>query len=134
MFDSLIFWLAIAVAVPTIFFAILISRRKRKLTRDEEAFIRNQWRIIGDGQNPKNDILEADKLLDFALEKFGYSGSLGEKLKKAGKLFSDENGVWVAHKMRNKFAHEINFQPSEFELRSALESFRKALLDLKIKL
>ena len=90
--------------------------------------------MIGKGHNLKNDIIEADKLLDFALKKYGYSGSLGEKLKKAGKLFSDENGVWVAHKMRNKLAHEINFQPSEFEFRSALESFRRALLDLKIKL
>ena len=134
MFDSPIFYLAIAIVVPAIFFIILISRRKRKLTSGEEAFIRNQWRMIGKGQSPKNDILEADKLLDFALEKYGYSGSLGEKLKKASKLFSDKNGVWVAHKMRNKLAHEINFQPSEFEFRLALESFRKVLLDLKIKL
>ncbi|MFH1546603.1 MAG: hypothetical protein ABIE14_04460 [Patescibacteria group bacterium] len=132
--NSPIFWIAFVAVVSAIFFAILISRRKRKLSSGEEAFIRNQWRMIGKGQNPKNDIIEADKLLDFALKKYGYSGSLGEKLKKAGKLFSDENGVWVAHKMRNKVAHEINFQFSEFEFRSALESFRKALLDLKIKL
>ena len=71
---------------------------------------------------------------DFALEKYGYTGNLGDKLKQAEKVFSDINGVWLAHKMRNKFAHKINFQPSELEFRTALESFRKALLDLKIKL
>ena len=90
--------------------------------------------MIGLGKNPKNDIIEADKLLDFALGKYGYTGSLGEKMRKARKLFSDENGVWIAHKMRNKLAHEINFEPSEFEFRAALENFRKALLDLKISL
>jgi hypothetical protein len=129
-----IFLLAIVVFVSAFFFGILISRRQKKLTSREESFVRNQWRMIGLGKNLKNDILEADKLLDFVLEKYGYPGSLGEKLKKAGRLFTDKNGVWIAHKMRNKLAHEINFQPSEFEFRAALENFRKALLDLKIKL
>ena len=131
---SPIFLLAIVVFCCAIFFGILISRRQKKISASEESFVRNQWRMIGLGKNLKNDILEADKLLDFVLEKYGYSGSLGEKLKKARQLFTDKNGVWVAHKMRNKLAHEINFQPSEFEFRAALESFRKALLDLKIKL
>ena len=117
-----------------VFFLLLIARKKKRLTADEEAFVRNQWRMVGKGQNPKNDIIEADKLLDFVLEKYGFTGSLGEKLKQAGGLFSDLNGVWVAHKMRNKFAHELDYQPSELEFRAALESFRKAISDLKIKL
>lgn len=129
-----IFLIIAVVFVLAIFFAIVISRRKKKLTDSEESFIRNQWRMIGLGKNPKNDILEADKLLDFILGKYGFHGSLGEKLKKAERLFSDKNGVWFAHKMRNKFAHELSFSPSEFEFRKALESFRRALLDLKIKL
>jgi len=132
--DSALLWLALLIVASAVFFAILITRRKKKLSKDEEAFVRNQWRMIGKGQNPKNDIIEADKLLDFTLQKYGYSGNLGEKLKKAEKLFSDKNGIWFAHKMRNKLAHEINYQPSEFEFRSALENFRKALVDLKIKL
>ncbi|MFH1375555.1 MAG: hypothetical protein ABIH35_02690 [Patescibacteria group bacterium] len=116
------------------FVLLLIARRKKGLSADEEAFVRNQWRMIGRGQNPKNDIIEADKLLDFVLEKYGFTGSLGEKLKQAGSLFSDLNRVWVAHKMRNRFAHELDYQPSELEFRAALESFRKGLTDLKIKL
>ncbi|MCF7846077.1 MAG: hypothetical protein K9L85_02465 [Candidatus Peribacteraceae bacterium] len=127
----LIVFAAIALAV---FFAVVISRRQKKISTSEESFVRNQWRMIGLGKNPKNDIIEADKLLDFVLGKYGFEGSLGEKLKKAKRLFSDINGVWFAHKLRNKFAHEINFNPSEFEFRKALESFRKALIDLKINL
>ena len=131
---NVIAWIALTVVALAVFFLVLIARRKKKLSASEESFIRNQWRMIGLGKNPKNDIIEADKLLDFALEKYGYTGSLGEKLKQAERLFSDKNGVWFAHKMRNKFAHELNFSPSEFEFRKALESFRKALSDLKIKL
>lgn len=129
-----IFLLILVVVGLALLFMILISRRQGKMTEGEISFVRNQWRMIGLGKNPKNDILEADKLLDFILTKYGYSGSLGEKIKKAERLFSDKNGVWFAHKMRNKFAHEINFVPSEFEFRKALESFRRAFVDLKIKL
>ncbi|MFA6458098.1 MAG: hypothetical protein WCV72_01760 [Patescibacteria group bacterium] len=128
------FLLSIAVAVFAIFFVLSIYRRPKKLSEGEMAFVRNQWRMIGLGKNPKNDILEADKLLDFVLGKYGFRGPLGEKLKQAERLFADKNGVWFAHKMRNKFAHELNFTPSEFEFRKALESFRRALLDLRIKL
>ncbi len=121
--------LALAFAV-----AFLILRRKSRISKNEISFVVNQWRMIGQGKNPKNDIIEADKLLDFVLGKYGFVGPLGDKLRKAEPLFSDKNGVWVAHKMRNKFAHELNFTPSEFEFRTALESFRKALIDLKIRL
>ena len=131
---SPILWIAIIAVLAAAGFLFLISRKKKHLSSGEEAYIRNQWRMIGQGHNPKNDILEADKLLDFALGKYGFQGTLGEKLKKAEKLFSDKNGVWFAHKMRNRFAHELDFEPSEFEFRKALESFHKALIDLKIKL
>ncbi|MFH0776237.1 MAG: hypothetical protein V1936_01335 [Patescibacteria group bacterium] len=129
-----LFGLVLAGLVLAVVFVVWLLRPKKRVSPGEEAFVRNQWRMIGPGHNPKTDLLEADKLLDFVLTKYGYRGSLGEKLKKAGRLFSDKNGVWFAHKMRNKFVHEINFEPSEFEFRKALESFRRALLDLKIRL
>jgi len=129
-----ILFIGLTAIVLAFFFAFLILRRKSRISKNEISFVINQWRIIGLGKNPKNDIIEADKLLDFVLGKYGFTGSLGEKLRKAESLFSDKNGVWLAHKMRNKFAHELNFIPSEFEFRTALESFRKALIDLKIKL
>ena len=117
-----------------IFILFLIGKRKKKISAGEEGFVRTQWRIVSLGRNPKNDVLEADKLLDYVLGKYGYQGSLGEKLKKASKLFSDLNGVWEAHKLRNKLAHEINFIPNQKVVSEALTSFRKALIDLKIKL
>ena len=117
-----------------VFVLLVIQQRKKHLTEGEMAFVRNQWRMIGMGRNPKNDILEADKLLDYVLTKYGYQGSLGEKLKAARSLFSDIDGVWVAHKLRNQIAHEMNFTPPQSEVDLALKSFKKALQDLKIKL
>lgn len=112
----------------------LIGRRKKKLSISEESFIRNQWRMIGLGRRPKEDIIEADKLLDYALKKYGYQGSLSEKLKKSAKLFSNISNVWSAHKLRNRIAHEIDFTPSEIEVKSALKNFERAFKDLKITL
>jgi hypothetical protein len=108
--------------------------RKKKISTNEEAFIRNQWHLIQSGENSKNAILEADKLLDFALDKLGFQGSLGEKLKKSGPRFSNLNNVWSAHKLRNRLAHELNFKPNNNEMQRALSNFRKALCDLKIQL
>lgn len=79
--------------------------------------------------NPKEAVLDADKLLDYALVRKGFQGSLGEKLKKAKNRFSDINGIWIAHKLRNKIAHElsnIDFR----EAKNALVSFKKGLKDL----
>ncbi|MDX9970950.1 MAG: hypothetical protein RBS56_03530 [Candidatus Gracilibacteria bacterium] len=78
-------------------------------------------------------VLDADKLLDFALSKKGKNGSLGEKLKSSKSLFSDINAVWVAHKLRNKLAHELK-QIDEKELKNAISVYKKALIDLGVKL
>ena len=55
-------------------------------------------------------------------------------MKKAGQLFSDRNGIWSAHKLRNRIAHELDVKVSEKETRTALTQFKKALRDLGIKL
>ncbi len=81
----------------------------------------------------RNQFLEADKLLDFILTKVGYKGTLGEKLKAAGSLFSDINGVWRAHKKRNILAHELEANISKKEAEVLLKIFRKSFSDLGIK-
>jgi flagellar basal body-associated protein FliL len=75
-------------------------------------------------------VLDADKLLDLALTKKGYQGTVAEKLKKSAKLFSRIDDVWSAHKLRNRVAHEIGFQVSTQEGRAAFLAFQRALRDL----
>ncbi|MFA5352283.1 MAG: hypothetical protein WC304_03320 [Candidatus Gracilibacteria bacterium] len=113
---------------------MFIKKHKRKLSAGEMSFVRNQWRMLSSGQNMRNSILEADKLIDYVLGKYGYTGSMGEKLKKAQKVFSDINSVWAAHKIRNRLAHELEFNPTKNDVDFVLASFEKALRDLEIEL
>lgn len=76
-------------------------------------------------------ILNADKLVDQALRERGIRGeTMGERMKNSASLFSDRNGIWTAHKMRNTIAHETNANISYNDARYALASYKKALQDL----
>ena len=76
-------------------------------------------------------IVKADKLLDKAMIEIGLSGkTMGERLKKLHGRLSDENGVWTAHKMRNRIAHETNYTASYEDAKYALSAYRTALKDL----
>lgn len=105
--------------------------RGKKFDNEQLQYIKAHWIRIIDAfdSHTKQGIMDADKLLDYALAKKGFSGTMGEKLKKAGPRFSNLNGVWQAHKLRNQIAHElgeINFN----EARLALKFFKQGLNDL----
>ena len=110
-------------------------RRRKGFEPKELQYIKSHWIRIIDmfSGNPKGAILDADKLLDYALGKKGFEGHLGEKLKRAGGRFSDQNAVWSAHKLRNRIAHELDEIPMG-EAKSALKNFKRALNDLGAKL
>ena len=117
MFMGLIFW---------------VQSNRQKISESARKKIHTHW--IRLPREPKHAVLEADKILDEALKLKGYSGNLGEKLKQAGGLFSNENNVWAAHKLRNRIAHELNIKISENEAKTALHRFKQALNDLGFKL
>jgi len=132
----------IVILILFILFDILVVAfilyRKRALNKFSDKdlyYIQSHWIKIIDSfsAHPKHAILDADKLLDFALKKNGFEGSLGEKLKKSGPRFSDLNGVWSAHKLRNQIAHELG-DIDKNEAKKALSQFKKALNDLGAKL
>ncbi len=122
-----------------IFVFIFLKRAGRKTFSSEQSqYIHSHWIRIIDSFNydPKNSIMDADKLLNYALEKRGIQGStIGEKLKQphAVSLFSDINDAWNAHKVRNRIAHELSEIDVE-RLKIALHQFKKALNDLGAKL
>ncbi len=113
------------------FVFILIRRKKNSLSLKDKNYIKMHWYRVLDHfeTNPSKAIIDADKILDFMLIKRGYVGSLGEKLKKSGALFSDLNGIWMAHKLRNRVAHELG-DLDKSEATRALNSFKKAFQDL----
>lgn len=76
-------------------------------------------------------LIQADNLLDIALKKNRFRGaSMGERLVKAQKRFSDHDGVWFAHKLRREVESDPDFKLTEKDLKEALIALRQALKDL----
>ena len=117
-------------------FYVFIRAGKKKLTSVHRQFIKKQWEnIMEEGlSNMNGAILDADKLLGHVLELLGYSGSVGEQLKKSEGLFRSIDSVWSAHKVRNRIAHEIGVKVGKKEGTKILRIFKKALNDLGSKL
>ena len=76
--------------------------------------------------DPRFVVMEGDKLLDYLLQKLQHKGSLGDKLKKAGRQFSNEQELWRAHKLRNSLAHELDATVDIKAARVALRAYRSA--------
>ncbi|MBP9718326.1 hypothetical protein KBD59_03450 [Candidatus Gracilibacteria bacterium] len=125
----------VPVAIIVVFLGVLILlfvllSKRGKLTRLQHEFISSQWKSIArlSVTDPSKSIIEADKLLDWALRRRGYKGTLGEKLKKSEKLFADRiNDIWFAHKLRNGIVHEVGYSLKPHDARRALAAFEDAL-------
>lgn len=76
-------------------------------------------------------VINADKLVDQVLRELGIKGAtMGERMKNSASRFSDRNGIWQAHILRNKISHEVGYVVTYNQALYALASFRKALKDL----
>lgn len=111
---------------------VLFRRYHKKMSRAAIDEIQKEWKQIIRETDYRQAILEADKLLDYALKHMGYKGSLGAKLKKAPTLFKNINDVWAAHKIRNNIAHKINYKVDEKTYKATMLKFKQAFKDLKI--
>lgn len=124
----------IGLAIVLAFF-VMIKSKKRGLTASQQSYIKNHWTNIYSSieSNPSLSIINADKLLNYALKARGVEGSVGEQLKAASSLFSDLNGIWTAHKVRNQIAHEIGKEITPSQAKNNLNIYKKALKDLGAK-
>lgn len=129
------FWIGLGVFIVIDFVVLLLvlsKMQKRKFSTADKKVFQHHWQNIRSGLDLKHAVMDADKLLDAVLKKKGYSGSLGDKLKAARPLFSDIDGVWAAHKLRNQLAHELSLTFDQQEARKALNHFERALRDLGV--
>ncbi|MGL5830671.1 MAG: hypothetical protein ACRCZE_00820 [Candidatus Altimarinota bacterium] len=118
------------VVAYVVFIVWLKTFRKAGLAESDRKFLMRKWQEIKKDTDMRHQIINADKILDKLLEKRGYSGNVGEKLKQGKAHFSDLDGIWNAHKLRNKLAHELDFKLSSSMAQSALRSFEKGFKDL----
>jgi len=134
--QNIIFFLAGIIIVGAILLGLLGLTKKGRKNLNVEYY---RAKVLEIEHQLKRDetssyhmsILNADKLVDKALTERGFGGnSMGERMKSASKIFGDLNGLWNAHKLRNKIAHESDAYITYDQARYALANFRKALKDL----
>lgn len=78
-------------------------------------------------------LTQADDLLDMALKRRRYKGkNMGERLVAAQKVFTDNDSVWVAHKLSSKVREHPKTRLREKDVREALISLRQGLRDLEV--
>ncbi len=124
---------AILILLVLIFGVTRLTRRRfTKLNTEDFA---KRWRELqkqcADRATWPLAIIDADKLLDEALRKNHIKGkTMGERLVTVQRTLTNNDGVWYAHKLRNKLVHEQYDNLREHDVKEALIGFRQALKDL----
>lgn len=135
MDDTLFIFLGGALLVAVVFFFVVTKFAQRPQALDRQ-YYQNQWARIAQLQQGREvewhvAIMEADKLLDKALQARGFRGqTMGERLKSARNTLRDNNAVWQAHKLRNRLAHESDVHLSHGQVTQALNGLKSGLKDL----
>ena len=79
-------------------------------------------------------VIEADKLIDHVLKSAGYTGeTMGERLINIDKSqLVSLDGLWEAHKIRNKIVHDQNYFLRYAEAKRAIQLYEKLLEELGV--
>lgn len=102
--------------------------------------LRKQWeRIAAHLDSPRETdwkvaVMEADKLADDALQRAGFAGAtFGDRLAaiQPGTLRSLD-GLWWAHKIRNRLAHEVDYFLRYTEAKQAVGYIEATLAELNL--
>lgn len=131
----ILFFAAILIFGGLLFVVISLTKNSPKAL-DVERY-RSRWLSI-ETQLSRNDVsshtlcvLNADKLLDQALRDRGIRGnSMAERMKNWQGKWTNGNGLWAAHKVRNKLAHETDATIDYERARQALVAYKQGLKDL----
>jgi hypothetical protein len=88
------------VFVYLIFIIWLKTFKRAGLNDVDRKFFNKKWQEIKNDPDWRHQIVNADKILDKLLEKRGYRGNVGEKLKQAKAHFL----IWMVFGRHIKFA------------------------------
>lgn len=131
MINTLLLIAAFGLLVLAIAFLI---RRKVPKKLNQQYFLK-EWRYLqamcGNKDTWPLAVINADKLLDVALKRRKFVGkTMGERLVAAQRKLTNNDGVWYAHKLRNRLVHEQDVHLREKDVKDALVGIRQALKDL----
>lgn len=138
---TLLFVLFFIIIIAAGAYAFYIRRRHLHpvFSAEQKARIHVRWHQIeeqvrrGGPSHLRQAVLEADKLVDHTLQQMRVPGdTMGERLRQSSQRFSDYNGLWKAHKLRNQIVHEMDKEILSFDVKRALVRFKQALADLGV--
>ena len=135
MGDTVI-WLFVAILVVGGAFLVLMTLTRKPSKHLNQQQYREQWlkisnSITSDTGTQELAIINADKLLDQALRERGLAGeNMGERMKNAKSLFSNNDRTWAAHKLRNRIAHENTAKLNPVVMHKAMSAYKAALKDV----
>jgi hypothetical protein len=123
---------AAAVIAAAVLGTIYLRRRPKPMNVEQ---FQEDWKqlqkLCRDKAQWPEAVVAADKLLDIALQKRKFRGrTMGARMLKAQRLFSDSDSVWSAHKLRSKIDTDPTTKLKEAEVKQALIGTRQALKDL----
>jgi hypothetical protein len=101
-----------------------LAARWGEITRHMESAKEAEWRFA---------IIEADKMVEEVLKRAGYPGnSLGERLMnmEPGQL-ETLDGLWYAHKIRNRIAHDMSYFLRYTEAKQVIGFFEATLREFR---
>jgi hypothetical protein len=129
------FFAAILIFGGLLFVFVSIAKNSPKAL-DVEKY-RSRWMSIETALSRDNSgshilcVLNADKLLDQALRDRGVAGkTMAERMKSCQGKWTNGNGLWAAHKVRNRLAHETDATIDYDRAKQALVAYKQGLKDL----
>lgn len=129
------FFSAILIFGGLLFVFISLSKSSPK-SLDQDRY-RSRWMAIESRLNRDEEnsytvcVMEADKLLDQALRDRGLVGkTMADRMKQCQGKWTNGNGVWAAHKLRNRLAHETDVRIDFDRARQALIAYKQGLKDM----
>lgn len=133
---ALIFTFSAILVLGGLLFVLISFMRHSPRTLDLDKY-RSQWLTI-ETRLARDDpgtyalcVIDADKLLDKALVEKGIQGKvMADRMKRCQGKWTNGNGVWAAHKLRNRLVHEVGVTLEYERTRSALVAYKQALKDL----
>ncbi len=128
-----VFFAFIAFDFLLLIFVLWRKLKTRRIFGVQKKYLNSQWEIVKKlfVVDSKSALIEADKLLDYAMKlAFNNKFSVGQNLKANGKIFTDLNGIWYVHKLRNQLVHQLSFKLKARDISLAKTNFYQALKDL----
>lgn len=123
----------VGVSIVLITLVVIISRKLPKRIKSHQYV--KKWRDIqklcANSEDWSHAIVHADMLLNEVLTKKRFNGkTTGERMVNAGSVFSNNDGIWNAHKLANRIKQNGIENLKDSEVKEALIAFGQSLRDL----